>query len=202
MGVAPQVYEADMAKIVRGRAGRMQKRSEILDTYGATLAQMVQAPIRPDPASRVLHIGSPGATQIAQQLAPRLETGELVVCVYTFDELEDTRAALAGLGNVHVIDDLPELDEDEPPFDIVTCIAPYQLGRDTVIEQIEQGLALLAPGGTFYLGGDKQHEFERYVEALGRLAHTVQPIAANGQYRVVSVQGRNVRKAGRITGRK
>lgn len=191
-----------MAKIVRGRAGRQNKRSELLATYGATLAQMLQAQIRPNSGARVLHLGSPGATQLAEQIAPRLDTGELVVCVYTFDELEDARAALAGLGNVHIINDLDDLDEDEPPFDIVSCIAPYQLGRDTVIEQIEAGMVRLAEGGTFYLAGDKQHEFERYVEALSALAHDVQQVAANGQYRVVAMQARNLRKTGRISSRR
>ena len=191
-----------MAKIVRGRAGRLNKRNEILEVYSTTLAQMIQGPIRPHADGRLLHLGSPGAVQVAEYLAPRLETGELVICVYTYDELEDTRAALAGLGNVHVINDLADLDEDEPPFDIVSCIAPYHLGRDTVIEQIEHGVARLSPEGTFYLAGDKQHEFDRYVEALSTLAREVQQLASNGQYRVVSVKGRNLRKTGRISGRR
>jgi 16S rRNA G1207 methylase RsmC len=191
-----------MAKIVRGRAGRLNKRNEILEAYGETLARMIQGPIRAQPSDRVLHLGSPGATQVAEQLAPRLETGELVLCVYTYDELEDARAALAGVGNVLVINDLADLDEDEPPFDIVSCIAPYHLGRDTVIEQIEHGLARLAPDGAFYLAGDKQHEFDRYVEALSALAREVKEIASNGQYRVVAMQARNIRKTGRIGGRR
>ena len=191
-----------MTKPLRGRAGRLNKRTEILDSYGATLAQMIQAPIRPKPGDRLLHLGSPGAAQFAEQIAARLETSELVVCVYTYDELEEMRAALAGVGNVLVINDLDDLDEDEPPFDIVSCIAPYQLGRDTVIEQIEQGMARLAPDGAFYLAGDRQHEFERYVEALSALAHDTQTIATSGQYRVVLVQGRNLRKTGRISGRR
>jgi 16S rRNA G1207 methylase RsmC len=191
-----------MAKVTTGRAGREQKRAEILEAYGSTLARMLQSQVRPDAAARVLHIGSPGAAQFAEHLAPKLETGELVICVYTYDEVEDTRAALAGIGNVHVIDDLADLDEDEPLFDVVSCIAPFQLGRDTVIAQIEQGLALLAAGGTLYLAGDRQHEFDRYVEALSALARDVQQIAANGQYRVVSVPARNIRKSGRITRRR
>lgn len=191
-----------MAKIVRGRAGRLNKRNEILEAYGTTLAHMIQAPIRPHPGDRLLHLGSPGAAHFAEHVAGRLETGELVICVYTYDELEDTRAVLAGLGNVHVINDLDDLDEDEPPFDIVSCVAPFHLGRDTVIEQITLGLARLAPAGTFYLAGDKQHEFERYVEALSALAREVQQIASNGQYRVVAVQARNIRKSGRIGGRR
>jgi 16S rRNA G1207 methylase RsmC len=191
-----------MAKVVRGRAGRQQKRSEILEEYGTTLAEMLRSQVRPDAGERVLQIGSPGATQLAEIVAPQIDTGELVVCVYTFDELEDTRAALAGLGNVHVIDDLDDLDDDEPPFDIVVCVAPYHLGRDTVIEQIEQGVARLAADGTLLLAGDKQHEFDRYLDALSSLARNVQQVSARGQYRIVSVQGRNIRKAGRIGGRK
>ena len=191
-----------MPKPMRGRAGRMQKKTELLTTYGTTLAQMLQGQVRPEPNQRLLHMGSPGATAIAQYVAPQLATGEVVVCVYTFDELEDTRAALAGLGNVHVIDDLDDLDEDEPPFDIITCTAPYHLGRDTVANLIEHGLIRLATTGTFYLAGDKQQEFDRFVEMLSASVHDVQQVASKGQYRVVSVQGRNVRKIGRIVGRR
>ncbi|HEX6291735.1 MAG TPA: class I SAM-dependent methyltransferase [Herpetosiphonaceae bacterium] len=191
-----------MPRVVRGRAGRMLKRNEILTEYGSTLARMMQAQIRPDPGTRILHLGSPGATELAEYLAPQLDASELVICVYTFDELEDTRAALAGLGNVHVINDLEDLDEDEPPFDIVSCIAPFHLGRDTVIELIDQGVARLAADGALYLGGDKQHEFDRYVEALGMLIRDPQQIASRGQYRIVAAQGRNLRKAGRIGGRR
>lgn len=191
-----------MAKAVRGRAGRMQKRSEIMDTYGATLADMLRSQVRPEPNERVLILGSAGVAQLADDVAPRLDSGEIVVCVYTFDELEDTRAALAGVGNVHVINDLDDLDEDEPPFDLVVCIAAYHLGREAAIEQIEAGLARLADSGTFYLAGDKQQEFDRYVEAVSVLARDVQQLAAKGQYRVVSVQGRNLRKTGRISNRR
>lgn len=191
-----------MTRVVRGRAGRQQKRSDILETYGATLASMLRSQARPDAEDRVLILGSPGAAQLASDLAPQLAGGEVVVCVYTYDELEDVRAALAGMGNVHVINDLTDLDEDEPPFDIVTCIAPYHLGRDTVLEQIEEGLARLAEGGTLYLAGDKQQEFDRFVEALSAAAREVQQLASKGQYRVVSVNSRNLRKSGRISARR
>lgn len=191
-----------MGKAVRGRAGREGKRDEIFEQYSSALAHLLQAQMRPNGAERILHLGSPGANQLGEQLAIRLTTGELVICVYTFDELEETRAALAGIGNVHVINDLEDLDEDEPPFDIVSCIAPYHLGRDTVVEQIEIGVARLASTGMFYLAGDKQREFDRYSEALSSLARDVQQIASRGQYRVVSVNGANVRKSGRISGRK
>jgi 16S rRNA G1207 methylase RsmC len=180
----------------------MLKRHEILTEYGTTLAQMMQSQIRPDPGNRVLHLGSPGAAQLAEQIAPRLDTGELLICVYTYDELEETRAALAGLGNVHVINDLEDLDEDEPPFDIVSCIAPFQLGRDSVIELIEQGVARLAASGTLFLGGDKQHEFDRYVEALSSAIRDVQQLVSRGQYRIVSAHGRNRRNIGGISGRR
>jgi len=191
-----------MPKAIRGRAGRMLKRNEILTEYGATLAQMMQAQIRPESGERVLLLGSPGATQLAEQVAPQLDTGELIVCVYTFDELEETRAALAGLGNVHVIDDLADLDEDEPPFNIVSCIAPFYLGRDIVIELIEQGVALLAGEGKFFLAGDKQHEFDRYVDALSAQIRDVQQLASRGQYRIVSARAHNLRKIGGISGRR
>ena len=190
-----------MGKMVRGRAGRMNKRTEILEEYSTVLAQMLQSQLRPAPTDRVLHLGSPGATLVAAALAPALGTGEVVVYVYTYDELEDTRAALAGLGNIHVINDLDDLDEDEPPFDIVSCIAPYQLGRDKVIQMIEDGIARLAATGTLYLAGDKHHEFDRYVEALDVLTRDAHEVATKGQYRVVVAQGRNIRKSGRIVRR-
>ena len=183
-----------MAKITRGRAGRMEKKAALLDTYGATLAQMLLSHVRPQPSSRVLHIGSPGAVRFAQPLAERLSEGELVVLVYTYDELEDTRAALAGFGNVQIINEFDDLDPDEPPFDVVSCIAPYHLGRDTVRELIAYGLGQLAPSGTFYLGGDKQQELDRYEETLAMYSSNVQQLASNGQYRVVAVQGKNLRR--------
>lgn len=191
-----------MAKVTRGRAGREQRREETVAAYGATLAQMLQAHIKPDSGARLLHIGGPGAAQLAGQIAPRFDTGELVICVYTYDELEETRAELAGLGNVHVINELDDLDEDEPPFDIVSCIAPYHLGRATVIDYIEQAVDRLAPTGVLYLAGDRQHELDRYVDALSRRVRDVKEIANNGQYRVFVAQGRNIRKSGMISGRR
>ncbi len=191
-----------MGKVTRGRAGRESKRDEIFAEYGSTLAQMLRSQLRLAGTERVLHLGSPGAAQVGEQIATQLSTGELVLCVYTFDELEETRASLAGLGNAHVINDIADLDEDEPPFDIVSCIAPYHLGRDTVIEQIEVGVARLAGEGTFILAGDRQHDFDRYVEALSSLARNVQPLVGNGQYRIVSANARNIRNSGRISGRR
>ncbi len=187
-----------MSKTLRGRAGRMAKKEENLVNYGVSLAQMLAAQLRPRPNDRVLHIGSPGAAQLGEQLAPRLAASELVILVYTFDELEETRAALAGLGNVQVINEIDDLDEDEPPFDIVSCIAPYQLSREHVIGLIEQGLEQLAPNGVFYLAGDKRHDFERYLQALEARTHTVNEIASNGQRRVVAVRGSDMRPVGRI----
>ena len=190
-----------MGKVTRGRAGREQKRDEIYTQYGAALAQMLRSQIKLDGGERVLHLGTPGATILAEDIAARLSTGELVVCVYTFDELEETRAALAGLGNVHVINDVEDLDEDEPPFDIVSCAAPYYLGRDAVLEQIQFGISRLAPDGTLLLAGDRQHEFDRYADFLSAAARDVQQVSANGQYRVVAARSRNMRKSGRIGGR-
>ena len=190
-----------MTRATRGRAGREIKRDEIYEAYGAALAQMLRGQMKLDGAERVLHLGSPGATEIAEDIAVRLTTGELVVCVYTFDELEETRAALAGIGSVHVINDFDDLDEDEPPFDLVSCAAPYYLGRDTVIEMIEFGVSQLAPDATFLLAGDRQHEMDRYVDALSTLARDVQQVSNNGQYRVVAARARNRRKIGRIGGR-
>lgn len=182
-----------MAKITRGRAGRMEKKATIRDTYGTTLAQMLLSHVRPQANARVLHLGSAGAARFAEQLAQRLEEGELIVLVYTYDELEDTRAALAGIGNVHVINEFDDLDPDEPPFDIVSCIAPYHLGRDTVQTLIEYGISQLTPEGSLYLAGDKQQEFDRYEEMLSSYARSTQQLSANGQYRVVAVHGRDLR---------
>lgn len=172
----------------------MDKKATILDTYGATLAQMLLSQVRPKAQARVLHLGNAGAVRLAEQLAEQLAEGELVILVHTYDELEDVRAALAGFGNVHVINEFDDLDPDEPPFDIVTCIAPYNLGRDTVRELIAYGVNQLASQGTFFLAGDKQQEMARYEEMLGSYARNMQSLANNGQYRVVAVQALDLRR--------
>jgi 16S rRNA G1207 methylase RsmC len=172
----------------------MEKKAAILESYGAALAQMLLSQVRPKPSDRVLHIGSAGAVRLAEQLATRLEDGELVVLVHTYDELEDTRAGLAGFGNVHVINEFDDLDPDEPPFDLVTCIVPYYLSRDTVRELIEYGVTQLTPKGTFYLGGDKQQELARFEEMLAAYMRQTQQLATNGQYRVVAAQASDLRR--------
>ncbi len=187
-----------MSRQLRGRAGRMARKETNLAEYGASLARLLATQLRTQPSDRVLHIGSPGASQLGELLAPRLGMSELVILVYTYDELEDTRAALAGLGNVHVINEIDDLDEDEPPFNVVSCIAPYQFGRDTVLELIEQGLKWLAPDGVFYLAGSKQHDFERYIEALATRAREVDQVARNGHERIVAVRGQSIRPGGGI----
>ena len=187
-----------MSRQLRGRAGRMARKETDLAQYGASLAGLLATQLRPQPNDRVLHIASPGASQLGELLAPRLGMSELVILVHTYDELEDVRAALAGLGNVHVINEIDDLDEDEQPFNIVSCVAPYQLGRDTVLELIEQGLRWLAPDGVFYLAGSNQHDFERYVQALTAHAREVSEVAGNGHQRVVAVRGRNIRPGGGI----
>ncbi len=172
----------------------MEKKATILDTYGTTLAQMLLSHVRIKPNHRMLHIGNAGAVRLAEQLAEPLAEGELVILVHTYDELEDARAALAGFGNVHVINEFDDLDPDEPPFDIVTCIAPYNLGRDTVRELISYGVGQLAPQGVFYLAGDKQQEMARYEEMVSGFVRNVQVLANNGQYRVVSAQASDLRR--------
>lgn len=190
-----------MPKAIKGRAGRENRRTEQLAEYGATLAPMILSQAKPEPDARVLVLASPGAIDLATALALRLGRGEVVVCVYTFDEVEEARAGLAGLGNVHVIDDIAELDEDEPPFDLVTCIAPYYLGRDAVIALIEEGVRRIAPTGVFFLAGDKQQEFGRYSEALSALADETRQVSERGQYRVLLLRGENVRRGGRVRSR-
>jgi 16S rRNA G1207 methylase RsmC len=175
-----------MAKLVTGRAGRQQRREERLEQYAAELAPLLLKQLKLTPNARVMHLGSPGAIAIGQAVAPTFESGELLIVVYSYDEMEDARAALAGLGNVEVINDIEDLDPDEQPFDIVTCIAPYQHGRDYVGELLTLGLRLLATGGTLFLAGDRQQGFERYVEMLGSAGSRVTPLAQNGQYRVVA----------------
>lgn len=153
--------------------------------------------------ARVMHLGSPGAVVVAQTLAPALETGDLLIVVYSYDEMEEARAALAGFGNVEVINDIEDLDPDEPPFDTVTCIAPYQQGRDYVAELLATGLRLLTDEGTLLLAGDRQQGFERYVEALGAAGSRVTPLVQNGQYRVVAaakpVEGGGLRRRSETT---
>jgi 16S rRNA G1207 methylase RsmC len=191
-----------MAKSLRGRAGRMAKKEENLAQYGAELARMLLSHVRPRPEDRILHIGSIGAAQFGEQLAPRLINSELILLVYTYDELEDTRAALAGIGNIHVINEIGDLDEDEPPFDIISCILPYHLGREAVEEVIDQGLERLARTGVMYIAGDKQRDLDRYLPVLETRARSVRQLSSNGQLRVVAIKGSDVRSGGRISGRR
>lgn len=175
-----------MPKIVRGRAGRQQRREAQLSTYGAELAPMLLKQMRVSPDARILHLGYPGASNVADAIAPALDTGEILLVVYSYDELEETRALLAGAGNVEVINDLDDLDPDEPPYDVVTCIVPYYLGRDYVADLLRTGLDLLTSGGTLFMAGDRQQGFERQLEFLGSIGSRVTPLVQNGQYRVVS----------------
>lgn len=175
-----------MPKIVRGRAGRQQRREESLTHYNTELAAMLLKQLRISPAARIVHLGAPGAITVAEAIAPGLETGELLVVVYSYDELEEARASLAGIGNVEVINDFDDLDPDEPPFDVVTCIVPYYLGRDYVAELLRTGLNLMAREGTLFLAGDRQQGFERQIEFLGSIGSRVTPLVQNGQYRVIS----------------
>ena len=175
-----------MAKVVRGRAGRMQRREATLERYGAELATMLAKQLNPQPGARVMHLGGPGAITLAEAIAPALATGELVVVVYTYDEMEEARAALAGLGNVEVINDLDDLDPDEPLYDLVTCIVPYNLGRDYVEELLEAGLRLLDRQGTLVLAGDRRQGLERQLHFLAATGSQVTPLAQNGDFKVVS----------------
>ncbi len=175
-----------MAKVVRGRAGRLQRREELLQRYSEALAPMLLKQLKPAPGARMMHLASPGAVEVAQALAPRLETGELVVVVYTYDEMEEVRAALAGLGNVEVINEIDDLDPDEPPYDLITCIVPYYLGHEYVEELLAAGLRLLAPEGLLVVAGDRQQGFERQLASLQAAGSQVTPLAQNGQLRVVS----------------
>jgi 16S rRNA G1207 methylase RsmC len=175
-----------MAKLITGRAGRQQKREERLEKYTAALLPLLLKQLKIDPATRVLHLGSPGAAAIVEAIAPHLTSGEMLVVVYSYDEMEDTRAALAGLGNVEVVNELDDIDPDEPPFNLVTCIAPYQHGRDYVDELLAASLELLAPSGVLVLGGDRQQGLERNLETLAANGSGLTRLAQNGQYQVVS----------------
>jgi hypothetical protein len=175
-----------MAKVVRGRAGRERRREDLLETYAAALAPMLVKQVRPAPSARMMHLGSPGAVHLAEHFAPLLETGELVVMVYTYDEMEEARAALAGLGNVLVINEIEDIDPDEPPYDLMTSIVPYHLGRDYVDDLLLGGLRLLAADGLLYLAGDKQHGFERTLEVLAAAGSRITPVVQVGTMRIVT----------------
>ncbi len=175
-----------MAKVITGRAGRQKRREERLEDYAAALVPMMLKQIKFTPESRILLLGSPGVVQLADNLAHALTTGEILIVVFTYDEMEDTRAALAGLGNVEVINEFEDIDPDEPPFDVAVSLAPYHQGREYVDRLLQAGLELLAAEGTLFVGGDKQQGFERTVEALGALGSQVTPVVQNGQYRIVA----------------
>jgi hypothetical protein len=142
--------------------------------------------VRPGPDVRMMHLGHPGAVQIAETYAPVLETGELVVVVYTYDEMEETRAALAGLGNVEVINEIEDLDPDDPPYAIMTAIVPYHLGRAYVDKLLLNGVRLLAADGLLYIAGDRQQGFERHLEILAAAGSRITPVVQVGTMRVVT----------------
>ena len=175
-----------MAKVVTGRAGRERRREERFEQYAIDVAPMLLRQLKLTPEARIMHLGSPGATAIAEAIAPNLVGGELLIVVYTYDEMEDLRAALAGLGNVEVINEIEDVDPDEPPFDVITSIVPYQHGRDYVDDLLASGLRLLSPSGTLFLAGDRQQGFERHIEALGAAGSRVKTLVQNMHYRVVA----------------
>lgn len=175
-----------MPKVTTGRAGRQRRREERLDEYVATLTPMVLKQIRFVPESRILLLGSPGIVPLAETLAHALTTGEILIVVYTYDEMEETRAALAGIGNVEIVNEIDDIDPEEPRFDVGASIVPYQHGRAFVDELLVAGLRLLADGSTLYIAGDRQQGFERTVEVLRNAGSTVTPVVQNGQYRLAA----------------
>jgi hypothetical protein len=175
-----------MAKVVRGRAGREQRREDQLDTYAAALTPMLVKQVRAAPDVRMMHLGSPGAVQIAETFAPVVATGEIIVMVYTYDEMEEARAALAGLGNVQVINEIEDLDPDEPPYNLMTSIVPYHLGRDYVDDLLVNAVRFLAPDGLLYLAGDRQHGFDRNLEHLAAVGSRITPVVQVGTMRIVT----------------
>lgn len=181
-----------MPKPIHGSAGRLRQREEQREQYGVRLATMLIQQARYTPTARVLHLGSPGAIQFVQDVAPQLYNGELLLIVYTYDELEEARAALAGLGNVQVINEINDIDPDEPPFDLVTCIIPYQMRRPDIELLLDAGLRLLASTGTFYLAGDRHHDWERTTDWLTAQGMELTPLIQNGQFRIATA-GKPVR---------
>ncbi len=175
-----------MAKIVRGSAGRIQRREDIMDRYGSSLAAMLLKQIKRPENSRIMHMATPGAIPFAQGIVPMLQTGELVLVVFSYDDMEDARAALAGVGNVHVINELEDLDPDDPPYDIITCIVPYNRPHEYTHQLFETALRLLSPTGTFYVGGDRQQDFEREIGFLRGVGSSPTQVAQEGQMRIMS----------------
>ena len=175
-----------MPKIIRGSAGAIQRREEIMERYGTSLATMLLKQIKHPANDRLMHLGTPGAITFAQGIAPLLASGELVVVVFTYDDMEEARAALAGLGNVHVINELEDLDPDDPLYDIITCTVPYYQGHEYTQKLLETGLRLLSPTGTLYIAGDRQQEFDRDTSYLRGLGSTLTQVAQEGQLRIMS----------------
>lgn len=175
-----------MPKVVRGRAGREQKREDVLDSYVESLVPMLLKQVRPGPHVHMMHLGNPGAVQLAEAFASMLVTGELVVMVYTYDDMQEARAALAGLGNVQVINELEDIDPDEPPYQLMTSIVPFNLGRDYVNKMLLNAIKLLATDGLLYIAGDKQLGFDRHLEALTAARSRITPVVQVGSLRIVT----------------
>lgn len=176
-----------MPKPTRGRAGREGRRSEQRDSYGAELAALLGKQLRFQPTFQMLHLGYPGAIALLSEVAGKLTEGELTVLVYSFDELEETQAALSKYSNVQVVNEFEELPR-YVEYDVITSIVPYHLGQPYIEQLLRMGLARLKSTGVFMLGGDRQHEFERYLTVLQSLASPIATVATNGSLRVVQVE--------------
>lgn len=171
-----------------------------MERYGASLATMLLKQVKQPANGRMMHLGTPGAIAFAQGVAPLLEAGELVVVVFSYDDMEDARAALAGLGNVEVINELDDLDPEEEPYDIITCTVPYNRRHDYTQKLLATALRLLSPGGTLLVGGDRQQDFDRDLGFLRGTGSTVTQVAQEGQLRLMSAT-KPVRGGGLIRSR-
>ncbi|MBA3945678.1 MAG: methyltransferase [Herpetosiphonaceae bacterium] len=189
-----------MPKVLRGRAGREDRRSDQIDTYGAELAQLLLGQLRPRPADHILHLGNPGVIPLVTNLAPRVPSGSITALVYSYDELVATQAALAAFEQVIVANEWAEIDP-LVRFDLITSVVPYHLGVAYVEQILTVALQQLKPTGGLLIAGDQYHEFDRYLGLLRTLVTGMQTVATSGQNRVVQVEARAVKRKGGLVKR-
>ncbi len=184
-----------MAKVLRGRAGREDRRSDQIDTYGSELAQLLLGQMRPRPTDHILHLGNPGVIPLLTNLAPRVAGGTITALVYSYDELIATQSALAAFEQVTVVNEWAEIDP-RARFDLISSVVPYHLGVAYVEQILTVALQQLKPSGGLLIAGDQYHDFDRYLTLLRTLVTSMQTVATSGQNRIVQVEARAVKRKG------
>lgn len=186
-----------MAKLVRGRAGREDRKSDQRDTYGSDLALLLAKNVRPQPTAHLLHLGAPGLIPLVSDLAPRMQAGKITALVYSYDELAAAQAALAPYPNVQIINEWDELPLDTT-YNLATSIIPYYLGDDYIQQIFVTAFEQLKSSGLLVVGTDRRHDGEHYITLLSSIASPVTTLATSAHLRIVQVEASAYRRRGNV----